>query len=248
MMMATTISDENLKRAGSGNNSEHQFSDDSSVDEKPPQKRRHLKMNEKEIIPRGYLTSHGEILQILVQSELLSCKDLGRLLLLTSKGIKETFIGAYGTSIAPQHDGAGKNSNNQVKHVSNQYSHDATEEDIIWKSILLHHYRCPKGVAMLLDGTGLSAMQCVREIALPIPKPSVPQPLQYSPNDYVIVVTINGIGNKNPIVQTIQGKNIEDFFVNGSANVDFDEPIYEESITGGCSGVRYDLNYNICII
>lgn len=141
-----------------------------------------------------------------VEEDQSARKDLGRLLLRTSKRMSAFAF--------PTHDD-------------------------IWKSLCFNEWGNPADTSTLIERTGLSAENCFRKIALDKDTRrhvSAPRILQYSPEDYLLIVTLR-VGayseshgrflEKVPIFKTIKGEEIVGFFQTGEARASFDDPLWK---------------------
>ena len=188
-------------------------------------------------LPNGFVLSNPEALQVLVQSGYMKHKDLGRFLLLTSKGLTDAFVGSFGVS--------GVDSDGQKAREG--------AENAIWKPILLSRVRNTKDTASLTEGTGLSAKACFHKFVLKIEEEeTVPRPLQYSPEDYVVIVTMKSRGNIS-IYKTIRGQDIPEFFVTGKGSITFDKPVWRQLAHYANYNIQYDVSImrvadNTCIL
>jgi len=172
------------------------------------------------------------VLQPLASSGHLSSVDLGRLLLLTSKGITEAFTSSRGESNEQEHESGG--------------AREGWDSSVLWKSLCANHFGKENADA-LIQSSGMSPEQCFRSFAHhPKPRASVP-PLKYAPSDYMVTVEIRTEEGKLLLFKVLDGEDIPDFFEKGEHEVSLDQPIvgYEDLESPSTAQLRFRTKVHI---
>ena len=167
------------------------------------------------------LATNGELLKVFVDSGYLGLNELNNLLLSNAnKDLKCAFFGAFG------------NRSKDTSHIA---------EDAIWKAaIKTSCSNADHDMASLMEMTGLSAKACANQIlgliseeenSAEVEGDSIPRLLQYSPEDYVVIVILKGLAaNNKRVCKSFRGSEIFSLFTSGKATIRLNEPIYEKQV------------------
>lgn len=149
------------------------------------------------------------VLRLLIHSHNLTSKDIGRLLLLTSKQTAITFISAMA-------DGDDDDNSNDKAAESAK-----SNMEIIWKTLCVNYWNDNGMVEKLRTFAGVSYEELFRTMAYPTPAPQTQgeetiAPPKYGPSDYGIIVQVKQANTgKFMFCETIRGENVPQFFVDG---------------------------------
>lgn len=155
-------------------------------------------------------TTIEDVFHIVVAKNFLEPKQLGQLLLFTSKRLTASAFPGQ----APHREGV-----EETRAVINR---------AVWKQLCCSHWG-EENADTLIEGMNPMTPEAVfRSIANIGTKDFFKlRPLQYSPGDYVVIVTVydRNNNNKNVLCKTIPGEDIPSFFENGEAHVNFEQSI-----------------------
>lgn len=152
------------------------------------------------------------VLQAVAASQFLTTKELGRLLLLSSKELTASAFFSPQEQDGKSEDGGG---------------------ELLWKSLCLNYLGTEDGEALLqtLQPHLGSAEQCFRKLVAPdlpckysrLGTPTPRPPLRFTPNDYVVIFTVRDPENNQPLFcKAIPGQQIPEFFDTGSVQITVD--------------------------
>lgn len=168
-----------------------------------------------------------QVLKIVVESEhcFLETKQLGQLLLLTSKSMAAW---AFPEDAPHQHE-------------TEREAHAGTN-NALWRRLCFSQWGKDNAVDLLKSMEPMAPEDCFRAIAVATRKEKdfKLRPLQYKPQDYLLIVTVHNVNVRDftskecVICKSIPGEDIPSFFENGKATVKFDHPLCEVGLGGQC--------------
>lgn len=166
-----------------------------------------------------------QILRSLVQTEFLTTKELGRLLLCTSKYITHLFeededpkcITLEDASLA---DAAG---------LDGGQTHEDDGNSLIWKLICKSHWENVQTAEILQKATNMSWRNLFFVLAggcysLQERYHSLFPALRYNPADYTLILEGRGANQQLLFCETIHGQDYPDFFASGSCTIELSKP------------------------